>query len=248
MNSIIENIKKVFSDNEIGYNNISDFQRRNALVNFVKDTETYIKRNCHNAVNENLKALIKFFTIGIQSDINIYCFADDKPGVILKDLQPIILASLYPDVNNHWELVKCNINVDIVSDPVITNIWNRERQFDNFYNKIGKINENPFDGYKNNHKTNIWAYKYLPIGLVFVYNGNHSVNSAIIHNEGSFLCENCIDVSPLFHEYSFDGIDYLYNNKKITNEYLHSGSKPFNDKFGYLFELGKLLHKYNITF
>lgn len=51
--------------------------------------------------------------------------------------------------------------------------------------KIGCCNQNPFNGYA--HMRNINAILIDPLRLVIVNNGNHSVNSAVIHNEGEIM-------------------------------------------------------------
>lgn len=68
---------------------------------------------------------------------------------------------------------------------------------------IGECNKNPFDGKANTG--NINACLINPLGLVLVDNGNHSVNSAIIHNEGEIIVKTIVDISPVLEKYKFNG-------------------------------------------
>ena len=88
---------------------------------------------------------------------------------------------------------------------------------------------------------------YLPLGIVVVMQRNHSINAAIIHNEGYFECVNFIDMSRYLDEYSFDGVQYLKNGFRINDDVLYGGCRPFDYRFGVLFELAKVLDRHNIT-
>lgn len=106
---------------------------------------------------------------------------------------------------------------------------------------IGQCNDNPFDG--EQYKTNIHSILINPLGIVIVQGGNHSTNSAIIHNEGNLIVNNEVDISPLFKKYKFDGSDYinLETNEKVNIHFLKNNSQPFLYSLGLLFEISRIM-------
>ena len=85
--------------------------------------------------------------------------------------------------------------------------------------------------------------------MIVTTNGNHSINSAIIHNEGQVQIDKCYDLSDLFDKYRFDGIDFLdmEANRKINLNFLVNDSKPLFYELGLIFEMGRILNKYDIN-
>lgn len=79
------------------------------------------------------------------------------------------------------ESTECNERFKIADTPIISCIWNYTRIF-NALQTIGTCNNNPFDVDAN--ILNIDSLLINPLGLVIVRGGNHSTNSAIVHNEG----------------------------------------------------------------
>lgn len=120
--------------------------------------------------------------------------------------------------------------------PIITTIWNSERIIDNI-KSIGDgiiidtyiTRENSFIEDSTNHRA-IYLY---PMGVTYVYNGNHSIFSGMNKGEGHFHVEKIIDMSELYSKYHFDG-KYLIN--KETNE-----REEIFFEIGVLIEIGRLL-------
>ena len=82
-----------------------------------------------------------------------------------------------------------------------------------------------------------------PLGLVVVDNGNHSVNAAIIYDEGEIIVNTVIDISEVLERYRFDGKKYVSveTNKIVNIENLKNNSEPFTYTFGLLFEMARVL-------
>ena len=81
---------------------------------------------------------------------------------------------------------------------------------------LGEINKNPFNGISFAY--NIQAVLIEPLGLVVVDNGNHSVNAAIIYDEGEIIVNTVIDISEVLERYRFDGKKYVsVETNKIVN-------------------------------
>ena len=74
-------------------------------------------------------------------------------------------------------------------------------------------------------------------------NGNHSVNAAIIYDEGEIIVNTVIDISEVLERYRFDGKKYVSveTNKIVNIENLKNNSEPFTYTFGLLFEMARVL-------
>ncbi len=125
--------------------------------------------------------------------------------------------------------------------PIITEIWNKDRLVNNL-SYIGN-SKNIWEEQPNNHFFKL----YLPIGLIYVYNGNHSINCGIIKSIGELeFCPHKLntaiyDISHLYDILYFDGIYYRYlsNNEILSTTTFECGC---------LFEIGRIVKKYNIDF
>lgn len=131
--------------------------------------------------------------------------------------------------------------IDISNTPVISMVWKDslgECIFD-----IGQCNGNLFS--IDRVGSNIKGIMIDPIGLVFVYNGNHSVNAAIVHNEGNVLVEEYVDITPMIDKYRFNGTRFvsIKDNTPIVNNWLLDKSMPFTYSMGVMFELGRIINK-----
>ncbi|MCB5891200.1 hypothetical protein LJB60_11775 [Lachnospiraceae bacterium 210521-DFI.4.71] len=106
---------------------------------------------------------------------------------------------------------------------------------------LGEINKNPFNGISFAY--NIHAFLIEPLGLVVVDNGNHSVNAAIVYNEGEIIVNTVIDISEVLEKYRFDGKKYvnIETNKKVNIKNLKNNSESFTYTFGLLFEMARVL-------
>ena len=131
--------------------------------------------------------------------------------------------------------------INLGKAPVITEIWNKERQI-KALSKIGD-DENVW----SEHPTNHFFKVFLPIGLTVVHNGNHSSNCGIIKSTGHLeLTPNkfnakIYDISHLYSKLYFDG---KYYRKNDTKEVI----KPTKFEYGCLFEIGRIISKYDLSF
>ena len=83
---------------------------------------------------------------------------------------------------------------------------------------------------------------------MFVTSSNHSINSAIIKEEGKLPIYNEISLKKFLNLYRFDGEKYLFieNNKPIDCSWCIDSCKPMLKELGYLFEIGRVLFNNNI--
>lgn len=83
---------------------------------------------------------------------------------------------------------------------------------------------------------NHFATYLFPLGMVWVHNGNHSINAGILKSEGEINVKEVYDMRFMYDHYSFDGT-YLTDSKydeKIEIQF----------EFGALFEIGRILLDY----
>lgn len=132
--------------------------------------------------------------------------------------------------------------------PVISGVWRSDRLI-NALKIIGKdvkeknnflleISEPYVDKtYDFEEDTlNHFATYLFPLGMVWVQNGNHSINAGILKSEGEINVKEVYDMRFMYDHYSFDGT-YLTNSKydeKIEIQF----------EFGALFEIGRILLDY----
>lgn len=189
---------------------------------------------------DNIQYVIKFMANTIQGQLNTKVYYNDRSYDVIN----LIKESLILDRMNS-DYKPCKYTCDIKSTPTISCIWNIERVIDNII-QIGICNDNPFIGIKN---TNVSGFLIEPIGLIVITKGNHSINSAIIHNEGQVQIDKYYNLSDLFEKYRFNGINFLdmKTNRKIKGNFLVKVSKPLFYELGLIFEMGRILNKYDIN-
>ena len=184
---------------------------------------------------------LKFLTNGIQAKLDMFCDyyrAKYENYRLFSSFLPYNLLSDYYCVDKVCE---------IKDTPIITSIWNMDRVFDKLIG-IGKDvgNEFRFDDISVNN--NIEAVLIKELGLMFVTSSNHSINSAIIKEEGKLPIYNEISLKKFLNLYRFDGEKYLFieNNKPIDCSWCIDSCKPMLKELGYLFEIGRVLFNNNI--
>ena len=189
---------------------------------------------------DNIKYVIKFMANTIQGLLNTKVYYNDCSYDVINLIEKCLLLD---KMNSDYK--PCKYTCDIKSTPIIYCIWNNERVIDNII-QIGICNDNPFIGIKN---TNVSGFLIEPIGLIVITNGNHSINSAIIHHEGQVQIDKCYNISDLFEKYRFNGINFLdmKPNRKIKVNFLVKDSKPLFYELGLIFEMGRILNKYDIN-
>lgn len=199
---------------------------------FIDDFKDLVEQNNQITINR----LIKFMANSVQGELISKCLYNDRNyAAYIRYIQHSLLLDLTVE-----DFHKCRIKLNVAETPIISCIWNHTRMFDGLI-KIGKCNQNSFDG--NEHSGNIKSYLINPLGLVIVYNGNHSVNSAIVHNEGEITANATVDISSMLKKYKFNGKDYvdIITNKKVNNRFLKNNSEPFTYILGLFFEMARVL-------
>lgn len=213
-------------------NRIENVRLEENTKHFIDGFKKLVEQNNQPTINR----LIKFMANSVQGELISKCLYNDRNYA---EYTRYIVYSLVLNLSFE-EFHESSIKFNVEETPIISCIWNYTRMFDSL-EYIGKCNKNPFDG--DAHSGNINACLINPLGLVIVDNGNHSVNSAIVHNEGEIIANVTVDISPVLEKYKFNGKDYvdIITNEKINNNFLKNNSEPFIYTLGLFFEMARVL-------
>lgn len=227
--------------------------RTNAQLNNVLEQANYILEKNQLITYEQqhpIFSYIKIFTDLIQSKLATTLLKNGRDNIYTKRykwfntvnayLKPIDEILLGGKFSNATLFTKTNLVVSNARDPIITHIWNADRLSDAIRNigegmvdksflEIGMRKENKFKYDNLNHKG---EYIY-PLGIINIYNGNHSISAGLNKSEGHIVIDEVVDISYLYDIYEFDG-KYLIN--KQTNE-----KEEIYFEFGAIFEIGRLI-------
>ena len=210
-------------------------------VTIEENTQIFIedfKKLVDEGKKESVRSVIKFMANSIQSELFTKCMYNDRNYQGIGYMRAILNSFLLDLSFDFWQ--KCNIHLKVQNTPIISCVWNHSRMIDGLMG-LGEINKNPFNGISFVY--NIHAFLIEPLGLVVVDNGNHSVNAAIVYNEGEIIVNTVIDISEVLEKYRFDGKKYvnIETNKKVNIKNLKNNSESFTYTFGLLFEMARVL-------
>lgn len=187
------NIKKVIKNVTGGSMFLKKQKKKQQEVTIEENTQIFIedfKKLVDEGKKESVRSVIKFMANSIQSELLTKCMYNDRnyPEI---DYMRAILNSFLLDLSfDFWQ--KCNIRLKVQNTPIISCVWNHSRMIDGLIG-LGEINKNPFNGISFAY--NIQAVLIEPLGLVVVDNGNHSVNAAIVYDEGEIIVNTVITES-----------------------------------------------------
>ena len=176
-------------------------------VTIEENTQIFIedfKKLVDEGKKESVRSVIKFMANSIQSELFTKCMYNDRNYQGIGYMRAILNSFLLDLSFDFWQ--KCNIHLKVQNTPIISCVWNHSRMIDGLMG-LGEINKNPFNGISFAY--NIHAFLIEPLGLVVVDNGNHSVNAAIVYNEGEIIVNTVIDISEVLEKYRFDGKKYV---------------------------------------
>ena len=202
---------------------------------FIQDFEELVKTGDV----ATIKSLIKFLANSVQGELMTKCKYNDRNySSYFENIENSFLVNTLCEKDNEY-----NTTVNVATTPMISCIWEHTRMI-NALNNINTRKGNPFNGIE--HSTNIDAYQIKTLGLVIVRNGNHSVNSAIVHGEGEIIVNTIIDITPALDKYKFNGKEYveIETNRTVSSKLMKNNSEPFIYTLGLMFEMTRVLIKY----
>lgn len=202
---------------------------------FLQDFEELVKTS--NPLT--IRKFIKFLASSVQGELVTKCAYNDRNYIsYFENIKNSFLVDTLCKEDNKYNTV-----VNVAETPLISCIWNHTRMI-NALRNISMQKGNPFNGMEN--ADNIRAYQIKSLGLVIVRNGNHSVNSAIVHGEGEIFVNTLVDITPALNKYKFNGREYIEieTNKKIDSSFMKNNSEPLTYTLGIMFEMTRILKGY----
>lgn len=134
------------------------------------------------------------------------------------------------------ELTPFSLPFDIALYPTVSFPWNTLRLIKTFAT-IGSVCDVPFLFDESNHRSTLLE----PINLLLINNGSHSSTSGIYDTNAVYFPSEYCDISMLYDDIYFDGISFRHRKCHTALDY------PKNKSFGIIYEIGRLLHKQNLS-
>lgn len=227
-------------------------QANASLNNIIKTANGILKDNSTMVYTKQhpIFSYIKIFTDYIQNQQAMIILKNGRDNIpFRKNKYFNIVSSYYHSIDyilfeNLLEESKYykvdDLYISNARNPILTKIWKASSIVDtiknigngmmnkHFYNN-GVEKENVFKFDKINHM----AQYFYPLGITYVYNGNHSIFSGMNKGEGNIKVNTLFDVSYLYKYFYFDGT-YLNNRKTQEKHKIYF-------EIGVLFEIGRLL-------
>ena len=127
--------------------------------------------------------------------------------------------------------------VRLASDPVLPCAWRRERIASALANIGTDKRFGPWKQDPNNHHLTLW----LPWGIAFVGEGNHSITAGILNGEGEIIPDHVFDMSAIFDRVYCDGDNYFWRD---THKAICEVTVP---RTAAVFEIGRLIGSLRAT-
>ncbi len=238
--------KEYFCNNLYIKDNLSDKEKFENIINFAK--EIIDKHNNENSHEHPILDFIRILGRRIQSDYMGYLLYSGKRENESSHLEAReVMFSPYKsikDENNDYieisdliEKKQSDKKINLSKDLVLPWPWRRERIRDCLLS-IGEgrksgIWKQDYD----NHYVDVW----LPIGIAWVYGGNHSITVGIV--QGGELEPNYYsDISKVYKYIKCDGESFIDINSG------RSLCKVKSPEFAAIFEIGRMMVDNNISF
>jgi len=90
----------------------------------------------------------------------------------------------------------------------------------------------------NNHYVDLW----FPMGIAWVYGGNHSISAGIIQGKGEIIPRYVYDISDVYDYVYCDGVNYF---RKEDGSII---SPVKNAEFAAIFETGRIMTENSISY
>jgi len=90
----------------------------------------------------------------------------------------------------------------------------------------------------NNHYVDLW----LPMGIAWVYGGNHSISAGIIQGKGEIIPRYVYDIGDVYDYVYCDGVNYY---RKEDGSII---SPVINAEFAAIFEIGRMMKEICISY
>lgn len=182
------------SEKQNKFNNILSIARS------VIETTAEISKNGSNPKEHPLIDLVRLLGRDIQTKYLIHLTYSDGDSRLPNIAPELLLFREYEVISNDgttfndvMKKVESKREIKLSKDLILPWPWKRER----LVNSISYIGEGRFHGAWEqdfyNHDVILW----LPLGIAWVYGGNHSITSSIIQGEGKIKPRHTCDISNI---------------------------------------------------
>jgi len=134
--------------------------------------------------------------------------------------------------------VKTNKVISLNRDLVLPWSWKKSRLVTCIAHIGEGRNRGKWSQDNHNHFVDLW----LPMGIAWVNNGNHSISTGIIQGKGNIIPENVYDISGVYDYVYCDGVNYY---RKEDGSII---SPVVNAEFAAIFEIGRLMTDHSISY
>lgn len=207
------------------------------------------KKIDHNVKEHPIFDVVRILGRSLQSEYMEYLlYTKDEENNLVPNLDwsslgfdPYVrLSNNYPEnitLDNIIKQVKSSKKIILNKDLILPWPWRKSKFVRSLFNigegrKFGKWKQD-----YNNHFVQVW----LPMGIAWVVNGNHSICMGIIQG-GELEPEGYYDISEVYKYVDCDGVNYI---KKEDNSVI---SEVKNVEFAAIFEIGRLLNEKGLSF
>ncbi|WP_408007447.1 DUF6710 family protein [Pseudalkalibacillus sp. A8] len=141
-------------------------------------------------------------------------------------------------LNDFKKKVNLERTIKLKRDLILPLPWQRSRLVQSL-TKIGFDRDwGPWTQDDLNHKVEVW----MPMGIVWVHGGSHSIASGIIRGEGVINTSNVDDISEIYDHVSCDGLNFYRTEDNSVIAPVQ------NLEFAAIFEIGRMMNDKKITF
>lgn len=172
----------------------------------------------------------------LQSDEKVASSDDTLEKLLFSVTEPLIKDGR--NLNDIKRKVNSERTIKLKRDLVLPLPWKQSR-FVQTLTKIGFDRDwGAWTQDKINHKVEVW----LPMGIIWVHSGNHSIASGVIRGEGVIHTTNVYDISEIYeHVYCDGGNFYRTHDNSVI-------APVRNLEFAAIFEIGRMMKDKEISF
>ncbi|MEB6038182.1 DUF6710 family protein [Staphylococcus nepalensis] len=185
--------------------------------------------------------IIKVFTDSLQYSNNVKVIRGDSANALDTFSDFLNEAVKSKGFESITRCLKEKFTVYNSKSPILTKIWGDEKIIGSIM-RIGMNVEDIETGNKRGfeQESNHRSWYVYPMGITWVYNGNHSINAGMVKSEGSFTVDGVLDISETYDRYFFDG------SKLINSE--NGNSRKMDFELGVLYEIGRIMMNHDELF
>lgn len=242
--------RKIVMKTENRFESLSELSSKEKFDNIIKFAKEILESNVSKDAKQHpIFDVIRILGRGLQTDYMKYLFyieGDEDNNVPDLNWSSVGFDERIWISNNHSKYlkvhdfkreVKCKKKINLSTDLVLPWPWHKRRLIRNLIDIGEGRKKNKWKQDFNNHFVELW----LPMGIAWVNNGNHSITMGIVQG-GELEPKHYYDISEVYKYVYCDGENFIRteDNKAIA--------KVTNVEFAAIFEVGRLLVEKGLSF